>query len=214
MNKKLLLILLMLPTFLKSQVVSDAHLWSAVSVSKKINDFEFSFSEELRFDENFTHVDKLFSEIGAEYKIIKGLSVSANYRFNRDNDYESGNYDLKNRFDIKVDYKYKYNNFQFGFRTKFQTQTAPSYKNNTTYNRNKFSIKYKMENPFTPYIYYEFYYQFNDQKVINRNRFSLGTKYKINENNAVKLFYIFENRFNVKNLEHSHIWGVSYSISL
>ena len=213
-NKFILTILISIPVFIKAQVVSDAKLWTGISVSKTYNDFEFSFSEELRMDENFTHVDKLFSEIGADYKITKQLHVAINYRFNRDNDYESGNYDLKNRFDIGFSYKQKYENFQFSFRTKIQTQPSPSDASNPTYSRNKFSIKYDLDSPFTPFLSYEFYYQFNDERVINRSRISLGTKYKINDNNAVKLFYIFENRFNTKNLAYNHIWGISYSIKL
>ena len=37
MNKKLILILFILPLITKAQVVSDAKLWAGVTVSKKIN---------------------------------------------------------------------------------------------------------------------------------------------------------------------------------
>ena len=122
MNKLFITILILLPFFTKAQVVSDAKLWTGVSVSKSINDFEFSFSEELRFDENISHVDKVFSELGVKYKIVKGLSASINYRFNRDNDYETKNYDIRHRIDIGLTYKYKLDKFRFSFRTKIQTK--------------------------------------------------------------------------------------------
>ena len=214
MNKFFLFLLLITSFISKSQVVSDAKLWTGITVSKSFNDFEFSFSEELRMNENFTHIDKLFSEIGADYKITKGLNIGANYRFNRDNDYESGNYDIKNRFDIGISYKYKYENFQFSLRTKLQTQPARKDEINPTYIRNKFAVKYALNDSFTPFFSYEFFYQFNNEQVINRNRISLGTKYKVNDNNAIKLFYLYENRFNTSKPQHNHIWGITYSIKL
>ena len=40
------------PFIINAQVVSDAKLWAGLSITKKVNDFEFSFSEEVRMDEN------------------------------------------------------------------------------------------------------------------------------------------------------------------
>jgi len=214
MNKQFLFILFLLPLFTNAQVVSDAKLWTGISVSKKINDFEFSFSEELRFDENINHIDKVFSEIGAQYKITKHFFVGINYRFNRDNDYETPNYNIRHRIDLAIGYKHKINNFRLSFRTKIQTKNALSEENSPTFSRNKFAVKYKMDNDFTPFISFEFYYQFNNENIINRNRLALGSSYKINKNNAIKLFYMFENKFNVKNLKRNHVYGLSYSIEL
>ena len=214
MNKIFLFIVFVLPFLGHSQVVSDAKLWTGISISKKVNDFEFSFSEEVRFDENMSHIDKVFSELGAEYKITKGVYAGANYRFSKDNEYTSKNYDIRHRFDIALILKQKYENFRFSFRTKYQTKNSVPEENSPTFSRNKFAAKYKLENDFTPFISYEFYYQFNEEKIINRTRFSLGSAYKINKKSALKFFYIYENRFNVKNLKHNHIYGISYSFEL
>ena len=214
MNKILLSIIFLLPFLGHSQVVSDAKLWTGFSISKEINDFEFTFSEDLRFDENMTHIDKIFSEFGAQYKIVKGVYAVVNYRFSRDNDYSNKSYDIRHRCDFSLAFKHKYENFRFSFRTKYQTKSSSPEENNPTFSRNKFAVKYKLENDLTPFISYEFYYQFNEERIINRTRFSLGSTYKINKKNALKFFYIFENRFNVKTLAHNHIYGVSYSFQL
>lgn len=214
MNKLFIFILLLVPFLAKTQVVSDAKLWTGISISKKVNDFEFSFSEDLRFDENMSHIDKVFSELGADYKIVKGFYAGVNYRFSKDNDYESRNYNIRHRFDLSLTYKRKYEKFRFSFRTKFQTKSATPEENSPTYSRNKFAVKYKLKNDFTPFISYEFYYQFNEEKIINRTRISLGSAYKINKHNALKFFYLYENRFNVKTLKHNHIYGISYSFEL
>ncbi|MGB0888057.1 MAG: DUF2490 domain-containing protein [Vicingaceae bacterium] len=214
MNKFLFIILFTIPYFGYSQVVSDAKLWTGVSISKRVNDFEFSFSEDIRFDENMTHIDKVFSEFGAEYKIVKGIYSGVNYRFSRDNEYSEKTYNMRHRFDVFLNFKYKYENFRFSYRTKLQSKSSTPEENRPTFSRNKFAVKYKLENDFTPFVSYEFYYQFNEEKIINRTRFSMGSIYKINKKSALKFFYIFENRFNVKTLKHNHIYGISYSFEL
>lgn len=213
MNKSIIIILLSLPFIANSQVVSDARLWTAISINKKIDKFEFSFSEEFRLDENISHIDKVFSELGASYEVLKNFDISFNYRFSRENDYETGNYDLSSRIDLGLSYKYKINDFRISNRLKYQTENANPYENNPTYLRNKLTTSYKI-NDIAPFISYEFFYQFNDEHVINRTRLSIGSKYKLNKNNAIKVFYIFENKFNTTRLKHSHIYGINYSIDI
>lgn len=213
MNKSIVLILLSFPFFGTSQVVSDARLWTAVSINKKINKFELSFNEELRLNENMSHVDKVFSELSASYKIFKGFRAKLTYRFTRENDYESRNYDLNSRIDLGLSYKHKINNLRISNRLKYQTESANHSDNNPTYLRNKFTTSYKI-NDFAPFISYEFFYQFNDEHLINRTRLSIGSKYKLNKNNSIKVFYIFEDKFNTTRLKHSHIYGINYSIDI
>ncbi len=214
MNKRIIIILLLIPFFVNGQVVSDARLWTGATVTKKIKKLELSFSEEIRFDENISHIDKIFTEIGGEYKLMKGLYGAINYRFSKDNDYENRGYDIQHRIDIGLTYKRKLDKFRFSLRSKYQTASAPPYENNPTYLRNKLVVQYDLDKPYTPFVYYEFFYQFNDEKVINRTRLSLGGKYKLNKKSSLKMFYIYENKFNIKNLKHNHIWGVSYSFDL
>ncbi len=216
MSKQLLIILILLPFITKSQVVSDARLWTAFSISKKFKDLELTLSEEYRRDENFSHTDKVFTELGAEYEIdyLKGLSVFSNYRFSRENDYETINYDISHRIDFGLNYKYKLDKIQFDLKTKMQIESAASDKNNPTYNRSKLTLKYKLNKSINPFVSYEFFYQLNDERVINRTRLSTGLKYDINKKSGIKLFYTFENKFNTNNLQHNHIYGISYGIEL
>ncbi|MDF1673275.1 MAG: DUF2490 domain-containing protein [Vicingaceae bacterium] len=213
MNKYIVVILLSITNLGNAQIVSDARLWTAISINKEFDKFELSFNEEFRLDENMSHIDKVFSELGASYKILKGFDVSFNYRFSRENDYETGNYDLNSRIDLGLSYKHKINDFRISNRLKYQTETANPYENNPTYLRNKLTTSYKL-NDIAPFISYEFFYQFNEESVINRTRISIGSKYKLNKNNSIKMFYIFEDKFNTTRLKHSHIYGINYSIDI
>jgi len=214
MNKKIIILLFLLPFFISAQVISDAQQWTNFSVNKKINDFEFSLGEEFRFDENITHLGKFFTEVGAEYKIKKGLYIGANYRFIRENDYETSNYNLAHRIDIGVGYKLKLSKLKLDFKTKFQVKSSLPEENSPTFNRTKVTTNYSINEKLTPFVSYEVFYQFNDQHIINKTRLSIGTKWAINDENSLKLYYLFDNKFNVKKLKYNHIFGVSYSIDI
>ena len=213
-NKIVIIITVLLPFFAKGQVVSDAKLWTSVAISKEVNDFEFSFEEAWRLNENFTHTDKIFTELGAEYKVIKGLALGLGYRFNKENDYEDRTYIINHRIDFNATYKYKINDVKLAVRTKLQSENGPPDDISPAYWRNKFTASTSFKKDFTPYVAYEFFYQFNDQQIINRNRLSLGTKYDFNKKSSIKLFYTFENRFNTDKPQHNHIWGIGYRYQL
>ena len=214
MNKKISTILFLLPLFINAQIVSDAQQWTNFSVNKKTNDFEFSLNEEIRFDENISHISKIFTELSAEYKITKGFYVGSTYRYSRENDYETSNYDMTHRIDLGIKYKFKVDKFKASIKTKIQLKKGLPYENNPTYNRTKITVDYDINNKLTPFINYELFYQFNDQHLINRSRTSFGGKYAINDSQAIELYYLYENQFNTKNLQHNHIYGLSYSIDI
>ena len=213
MNKFIITLLLITPIFTSAQVVSDAKLWTGVTISKKVDDFNFSFKNQVRFNENMSHIYKLFTDIGADYKLTKGLYVGANYRFNRFNYYESKNYELYHRFSIGISYKHKVEQFRFTVKNKLQHGSAKGNKVSTTFNRTKFVIAYKANDQFTPYASYEIFYSFNIRYIV-ASRLALGGKFKINDNNSIKTYYFFGNSYNVKNLKHNHVWGITYNIKL
>lgn len=213
MNKKLLLLLLLFPLFLEAQIVSDAKLWTGITLNKKADDFSFSFKNQIRFDENISHLYKALSDLGVEYKITKGLYVETNYRLNRFNDYETNNYAIYHRFSLGLTYKHKLNKFRLAIKNRMQYATAKDNKIKGTINRTKFKVGYKLNDQFVPYAFYEMFYFF-DMGYIVATRLSFGCKYAFNKKNSIKAFYFFEDTYNIKNLQHNHIWGLTYSIDL
>ena len=125
---------------------------------------------------------------------------------------EQGGFDFNHRFNFDLGYDYDFNDFEFSLRTRYQV--SKEIYSSDKLNRNKLAIKYKLNKQIHPYISYELFYQFNDIRAFNRDRIEMGTKYKINKNNSLKLGYIFEDKFNRKNLEHNHIYFINYSIEI
>jgi outer membrane receptor protein involved in Fe transport len=212
MNKFIVIFLLLITQFSYSQVVSDAKLRTGISVSKKINDFKFAINEEYRRTENLTLTDKMLTELEASYEFIKNVTAGFTYRFNQERNHELGGFDFNHRINFDLGYEHKINYFELSFRTRYQV--GKEMNSSDKLNRNKVAIKYKLNKDFDPYLSYELFYQFNDVRAFNRTRFELGTRFKINKKNSLKFGYLYENKFNRKNLEHNHIYFINYSIEI
>ncbi|RFC53392.1 DUF2490 domain-containing protein [Brumimicrobium aurantiacum] len=215
-NKHLLIVLLIFPIMVFSQIEKDARLWTEVKLEKEVKDFTFNLGLAYRLDENFSHMDKALAEIEVEYKINKRWDIGIGYRYSRDNDYEDFNYDLKPRFEIGAQYDNKIewwniDDLKFKYRVKYQIESAPINENNEAYVRNKFTLDYKKKD-WSPFISWEFYYQFNNRMDFTRSRISGGLKYDITKNTAIEIFYILEDKFRTDRIEQDHIYGIGYSI--
>lgn len=212
MNRVLFIFLFLFSQLSFSQIVSDAKLWTGISVSKKIDGFKFAISEEYRRNENFSQSDKMFTEFDASYEFVKNVTAGITYRFNQDRNIEQGGFDFNHRFNFDLSYEHKINDFKLSFRTRYQVSKEKYFSDKL--NRNKFTIKYKFNKKLVPYLSYELFYQFNDVRALNRTRIEIGTKYKINKNNSITLGYLYENKFNRSNLKHNHIYFLNYSIEI
>ena len=139
MSRILFIFLFLFSQLSFSQIVSDAKLRTGISVSKKINDFKFTASEEYRRAENFSQTDKMFTEIEASYEFIKNLTAGVTYRFNQERNIEQGGFDLNHRFNFDLGYEYDINDFELSIRTRYQV--GKDIYESSNLNRNKFAIK-------------------------------------------------------------------------
>lgn len=212
MSRILTIFLLLFSQLSFSQVISDAKFWTGISVSKKIDDFKFAISEEYRRSENFSQTDKIFTELDASYQFFKDFTAGITYRFNQDRNIEQGGFDFNHRFNFDLGYEYKISDIELSLRTRYQVG-KDTYESSKL-NRNKLAIKYKFNEKLDPYLSYELFYQFNDVRAFNRYRIELGTKFELNKKSSLKFGYLYENKFNRKNLEHNHIYFVNYSIEI
>ncbi|MCB9335056.1 MAG: DUF2490 domain-containing protein [Flavobacteriales bacterium] len=212
MSKNYIFFIFLVIPFLAFSQQKDAKLRTAISFSKKVEDFKFSFSEEYRRNENFSQTDKLFSELEGNYKLLKDFTFGVAYRFNQSRNYEYGGFDYEHRICLDLDYELDVNDFEFSIRTRYQI--GRELLELETLNRNKLSAKYKFSDNFEPSLSFELFYQFNQQNQFNRSRTELSGKFKISDNQSIKAGYMFENKFNRKNLEHNHIYFINYNIDL
>lgn len=94
--------------------------------------------------------------------------------------------------------------------------TAPEFKeakDNTTL-RSRLSAKWDIRNcKFTPFASVELYTRFDEWKGCDKLRYRVGTSYKINKDNEISLFYLYQDA-NDDDEPKGHAVGIGYSVDL
>lgn len=205
-------------TGLKAQV-NDAGLWTNLSLEKKITkDLDLLFTEEFRFNENLTELGSFFSDIGAEYKIYKGLKAGLFYRYTNKRRVDDS-YSQAHRIYADVAYKHKIKRFEIGYRVRFQVQYKDVRSGETGplpewYMRQKLHLSYNTRSRFDPYLDGEIWYLFSPEwSRFDNYRLSAGIVTRITKNHSLDLGYIFQKEFNINSPETDYILFLGYKIS-
>ena len=207
-----------------SQKQPDAGMWNTFSLEKEItNDLSICFDQELRFKENYSRLNLLYTNISADYNVFKGFNVSIGYRF-------IDKYRIENRFSFRnrlmgdISYKYKFNKVTISYRSRLQAEVRDYYSSEVGkipewYWRNKFELKYKISK-FTPYAGTEFRYQILDPRNPNSNhglhraRMYAGVDYDINKRNTIGAYYLVQQEYDIDDPADVYIFGLQYTIVL
>ena len=200
--------------------VNDAGLWMNAGFEKKLNKkLSLYLSEEVRMNENISEVGTIFTETGAEYKVLKNLNISAAYRFINKRRLDDS-YSKRHRYMIDASYKLKIHKLNLAVRERFQSQyndINSSAKGHLpeNYLRSKLSLKYPLRKRIETYISAEIFNQLNnpDGNEIDNERFTAGITYKISKAADLDSSYLINKEINVKNPMTSYIIGIGYFYS-
>ncbi len=208
-----------------AQVYPDAGSWNTFNLEVKINKrLSAQFTEELRFKENFSRLNLLYTNAGLEYRVLKNLKAAFVYRFI--NKYQDENYfSLRHRLMLDVSAKKKYKKVDFAYRFRLQAEEQDMYSSVNGripewYWRNKLTAKYDLDKPYTPYASVEFRYQIRDVQNIesdhtwHRTRWVAGVDYKKNDYSTFGIYYLIQHEYNVKSPQAQYIIGLEYSLTL
>lgn len=207
--------------FCQDAVVNDAGLWQNFYVEKKISkQFAIHQNELLRFDQNFTHFDYIYTDWGVTYKPARWIHFSVDYVYI----FKQVPLFYSNRHQFYADavLAHHWNRFKFSLRSMLQPQYNDVYDSPTGFIpnwfwRNKFTLKADYYN-FTPYLAYEIYYQFWNpnpiQNTFTRNRYFAGVSYPLNSRNIVELYYCIEQNFNIGRDLNKYVIGIGYEWDL
>ncbi len=220
--KFLIFIILFLSTSLCSISQSnDFMVWTKVGVKAKLVK-RLTFSGELNTRIGDKGIETFFPQVGFEYKLLKWLRPSVEYRFIVDKN-KYGNYKSSNRLNFNVNLKKSVSNLGLGFRIRYQY--AFNRINNQSYNpdfdqaiRLKPAIDYKIENTiFTPFISSEFFYdpQFGPNGPgFSKIRLGVGSKLNLKGPHSASVKYQLDKKFyNYQNgIRHVIAIGYSYKI--
>ncbi|SDR80994.1 Protein of unknown function [Polaribacter sp. KT25b] len=205
----------------QSEGETDWASWSTIGVEYKLNKkWSFGLEEQFRLKENFSETDNFFTQLNADYQLFNNFKLGAGIRYIREND-NTGNiqgYEDHFRFQFDAAYKHKINNFNLGYRLRYQNKNELGvsadegdyvnqnirFKTSVEYNFNNWSLDPK----FSAEIFNRF--QEGEENGFNKYRLTLGTDYKIKNIGKVGLFYRFEKELNVDFPDTKNILGLSF----
>jgi len=201
----------------------DNGLWSTISLEKELpKKFSFSFDQEIRFKDNISRLDILYSNIGFDYSFLKGFKTGIYYRltekYTKENEFK-----FKHKFMFDIAYRYKISPISISYRSRIQSEVKDynsEYETNLAWFwRNKFELKYSFKK-FIPHVSAEFYYQIKDpwnsalNKGWHKQRFSFGLDYKLNKKNEFGLYYLIQRGIDVDDSNDINVIGIQYKLTL
>lgn len=224
MNKKIVLCLLALSCLLPIQAQDDPDDWGgqvSVEISKKIiRKVTLSFEEEFRLHKNFGRADRFSHSLDLSYKPYKFLKGGISYNLLNYYDLQDG-WDYRHRYNVYVTGDKSFGRFNISLRERLQGTHRPlleSDHNPKWYLRSRLEVEYDIKDcHFEPFASAEMYYSLNDpdptNKSINRWRFIAGSKYNINKDNTLQLYYRYTN-YADEDDDNGHMICIGYSFDL
>ncbi len=198
----------------------DAALWSGITVNHQVTRrLGVSVNEQIRLDQNISHLLWIFTDAGVGYDLNSGFKASFGYRIAFKNLEEY--YATYHRIYLDLSYKYKIKPLVFSVRERIQNQTnrinsSELGKIPEWTARTKFTIKFDLDKKYTPYFATEFAYVIDNAKekdqVFDKDRFELGMDYEFNKRSEINLFYMIQNDI-LENKTREFITGIGYSYS-
>ncbi len=130
-----------------------------------------------------------------------------------------GNYALVQQLFGGFVFKQKINKFTLLYRNLIQSQVKGSaplgeQKTPTTFNRNKFSLKYELTKRWTIYTSAELYFTLSNKHkyaALGRTRNSLGLVYKLSKTTSIEPYFLYQKKNKFKDLSARHFM---YCLSL
>ncbi len=184
-------------------------------------EFMKQLSASLDVEGRFCH-DKGTQEIlmtpSIEYTPIKYVSVGVEYRADYEHKNEKGT-NWNGRFGAMLQASISPSILKLEVRGKYCNYTDDSDDDggNLQYMRTKFGASAKIKAiKLTPYISYEFFYNIS-RKLVDKDRYTVGIKKKLDKRNTIGLEYMLEEKFNRGKNKidiNKHIFALNYKYTI
>lgn len=212
-----LLVLAVINTMAAAQTESRSLIYLGAGLEKE---FSKKLTAELDLQGRFCHAKEMQEFLitpKIEYEPIKFFSVGTEYRVKLSHE-KGEDSEWTGRFGAWMKAKWSPSILKLEARIKYCNYTEDAADrdgnySNEQYFRTKFLAGVKIKSlKLTPYISYEWFYEFN-RNLVDKDRLTVGVKKKLNKRNALTFEYMFEERFNrgkTKKDINNHIFSLSY----
>jgi len=224
--KGLLLIISFTTSLVGFTQINDAHLWTGAGLSYGISKkLSVGYETQTRFYNNASSLRVYMNQIGASYKIVKGVKVGMDYRYSRKKkDYYFVN---ENRIMLNAAYGYKVKNIntKFTARVRYQhsfdrlstiNQTITPKKSNLFRLKLQAKFKYPDFKRIQPFIGYEYFKSLDNEPIafaVNKYRIMAGLFLDLPFKHEVKLNYIYQGS-NGSTPIVDHIYAILYTYNI
>lgn len=210
------------PTFSQTE---DLGSWMTFSFNKGLGEkFTLNLDQELRFKDNLSNFNLVFTNLGFTYKVTSFLKVSTVYRF-IDKQKGDGSYGIRNRLHTDFVFKIKPKKWSLGYRLRLQSEWRSfGYYSDLThvpeiYVRNLFKFRYKLNYLISPYVGTELRWQLQNPRLpwgngLDRSRLICGLDYNINKKMALGTYFLYQKRWNRSDPQTLYIIGLEFGISI
>lgn len=197
----------------------DAALWANIYIQKKINKhWKIHINQQNRLNYNFSQYGMGYADIGVTYTFNKHVKVLADYVYAKKIRYD-GSYTNRHQAYIALILKKKWGRLSLSYRNMLQVQYEDIYSSYDGlipqyYDRNKFTIKYRINKHLKPYIAQELYLPFDQtrNKGLDRSRTFVGMFYKLTKKAELEFYYLYQYKLNsFKETNRDFIYGIGYS---
>ena len=176
----------------------DAGLWAETELawdySKK---WEFKVAPEMRFNENISHLSRIFLDLGAQYNIHSAVQASIAYRAGLAD--SNGQWEMRNRFQVGLGFKKKWREWTFSYAPRWQMALASAAAfeaDVATTLRNRFQIKYGGYKDWDFSSSFEFFHSTGpfDFGTWQNWRWINQAQYKLNKRRSVSVGYLVQRK--------------------
>lgn len=197
--------------------VNDAGMWIGIDLEKKLGSgLALQFSDEIRMNENISEVGTWLNELGLDYRINKVISASIAYRLIQKRRLDDS-YSTRHRYLININFREKLGNFNFTFRTRYQSQytdvlSSENGNSPDNYLRTRMVVKYNTNRKYTPFLSGETFFHLNHPEgvVFDNYRINGGISYEWNKKSSLNLGYMMDREINVSDPWTNYVITLSW----
>jgi hypothetical protein len=188
---------------------NDLHSYSNVNLEFKMaSKLKLKLRQTLRLKSNFSEFNQTFSELSLTYQLNDVFKISVPYRYVIYKD------KTKHRLSISSSLKLDKNPLSYKYRFKLQN-TKQTDKDIEHVLRNKFSLSYKINKKYRPFISFEYLNPYESEMLkAEEYRLSLGSQINLKNKKSFKIYYLLKREDLQKNEPYSvNVIGFDYNFS-
>lgn len=208
----------------------DFALWNSIGIKySPIKRLKLGVEQHLRLKEDASETDEYFTEVQAEFEIIKGLEIGGAMRFIRENDNvgKIQGYEKHFRYNIDLGYSLEVvDRLDMSFRLRYQNKREVDLEDGvedipTETLRFKTAFEYNIRKwPLDPSFAVEIFDRkdtesslFEDSKL-SRYRLTFGTSYNLKKFGKFGIYYRYQENTRIDNDFQTQVVGLKYSYSI